>query len=1042
MEREFYFMLNIFLDFTVVLISILTMHIFSTIKSKRDALFQIVTGILFAIGTLVSMLHPLTITKGVFIDSRTVLINLPTMLFGEVAGLIPSFAAIMYRVYAGGAGETGGVLLIVCTYLISLYFYYKKQKNRKITLYQIFISSLIVHITMVALLLIFFYEFFFNLKAILLLLSIVVVYPAITTLLGSIILEAKKWQTLKKETEVRKNFFNTLLDSINEIVVSADTDNKIIFANKKAKKFFKNDKLENTSFKDLIQIYDEHFLPITDKIVEKAQSGENIKLQNCFVKKGVNFIPIEGLLSPLIEEGNEIKGILISFSDIGTKKKKEKLLSDILERISDGIESFDRNWNYTFANKQAVKLLKKKSVEEVIGKNKWKLEPEAMETPFYNACIEAQKTQKPVFMEHFFKPLGKWFENRIYPSKEGITVFFTDITEKKKLEEEINKINKQLKTILQLNSAIIFIWELESRKTLFVSENIESIIGYSKEEAMSDKWWRNIVHPEDLEEATIKSDAIYVDGITNQKFRIYKKDGSIAWIFEKQIMIEDKDTKTKIAYGIWIDITELITIEEKLKEQQRTFIHLFENKFVPMLLIDKEEFRIINANKAACILYGYSKKEFKKLSIEELHTEKPNIKQIMKNLDRGVFYETTHKKANGEKIFVELYGIPFVQNNREYIFVIVHDITDKKRIENELILSESKFFLTFNSSPIATAISDVSTGKLIDVNHAFEKLSGFSKSELIGKTTLELNLWQNPEKRKKIINRIKRDKKIINEKLTFRNKKGKRIHTLFTAFIFQKNSLFSYVIDISNLIKLQSELELKVRERTAKLEQLNEELKEFSRSIAHDLKEPVRTIKNFSELILKDNGLTEKETEKYLEFINTASQSIEIMINELYEYSKLEKTPFTLSKIPLDSILDNVLAMLDSKIKEKKAKITITDELGVVQGNNTLITKVFLNTLENALKFVKEGIHPEITINSKKTKSKITIEITDNGIGIRNEDLNKIFFPFVKLNRENEFEGTGMGLAIAKKAMELMGGTIEIKSELNKGTQVFLTFRI
>ena len=1043
MDKLHYLMFNIFLNFAIILISILLLRILSTKKKDNSFTEKALIGILFAIGTLISMHYPLKMESGVIIDSRTVFINLATILFGEVAGFITTISSIIYRVYLGGAGETGGILLVICAYLISLFFYYNSQKKGEITLRHLFETSLATHITMVALILIFLSEFFQTPSGKLILFSIITVYPITTTLLGAIIMESQKWENLKKETEIQKSYFNTLLNNISEIVISADTDGKITFANKTAKDFFRNKKLNGLDLFQVIKIYDHNENLITDILLDKAQKGESVILKNHFVKKGIHLIPIEGSISPLTQHGNMPIGVLVCFTDIKDKVEKEKLLSEILERISDGIESLDKKWNYTFANKQAAKLLNKNSPEELIGKNKWKLDPEVIGTPFYEACMEAQKTQKPIFMEHHYKPWNKWFENRIYPSKEGTTIFFTDITEKKKLEEEIKKMNEKLNTIFKLNSAVIFIWDLEKKETIFVSENIENILGYTKEEAMGEKWWRNIVHPEDYQQSLSNSDLVYIDKFSNQKFRVFKKDGTLAWIFEKQVMVEDKEKNKRLVYGIWVDITELVEIEEKLKEQREAFYHLFENEFVPMLLIDPNDFKIIDANKAACRLYGYSKKDFcERLNVEDLHFEPINPSNMKQGKEPKMFFETSHKKANGETIYVEIYGIPFVQNGKEYVFAIIHDITDKKNMEDDLIVSESKLFLVFQSSPIATAISSLSNGKFIDVNPAFEKISGFTKNELLGKTSLDLNLWDKPEERAFFIEKLKKEKVIINEKITFRNKQGKKIYTLFTAFILENDLMFSYVIDITKLIKLQSELEIKVRERTKKLEELNEELQEFTQSIVHDLKEPVRTIKNLSELILNSKDIGKKSELDYLKLINSASHLIEEMINELYEYTKLKRETFTLSKVSLDNVINNVLTMLDLKIKETKAKITIENEFGMVYGNNTLLTKVFINILENAIKFSKKDKTPEIKISSKKTRSKITVKITDNGIGIRKEDLNKIFYPFVKVHKDSKIEGIGMGLSIVKKSMELMGGKIEIKSKLNQGTQVFLIFKL
>ena len=1042
MDYFYSLMFNIFLNFAIILVYILSLR-FISLKGERDSLKEkLVSGVLFALGVLITMKYPLKVTEGIFIDSRVIYVILPTLLFGEIPGLFPTATAIIYRAYLGGKGETGGILFVLCAYIISLLFYYYVQKKGKLRYIHIYLTSLVIHIFLIFLMFVFVKEYFSIPYSKSILFLTVIIFPIVTTVMGIFILESQKWELLKNEAEFQKNYLNTLLNNVSEIVISSDTNNKIIFANKNAKNFFNDKKLIGKDCHQIVSIYDKNKKELTETILKKVKNGENIKLKDCFIKKGVRFIPVEGNISPLFEHRGKTTGFLLTFTDIAEKVEKEKLLSEILERISDGVESYDKNWNYTFANDKAAKLLNKKSAIELIGKNKWKLDPEVIGTPFYNACKKAFKTQKPIFMEHHYKPWDRWFENRIYPSENGITVFFSDITDRKKLERQINKMNENMHTIFKLSPAIIFVWDADERKTLFVSDNIERILGYPKEETMQDNWWRGIVLKEDYENALLNSDRVFVDGKSEHQFRVFKKDGSIAWIFEKQIMIKEKEQGKRIVYGTWVDITELVKISEKLKEQQETFKHLFENEYVPMLLIDLSNMKIIDANKAASRLYGYSPKEFReKLSVGDLYKKQSYLDRLKQKNKPIINVETIHKTADGREIFTEMYGIPFSNRGQELAFIIIHDISEKKTLEKELLESESRFYLAFQSSPIATAISTLSEGMFVDVNPAFEKISGYSKQEIIGKTSIQLNFWAKPEERKDFIAKLRKHKVVLNHRVTFQNRKGEKVHSLFTAFILKDDLMFSYLIDITQLIKLQNELEIKVRERTAKLEELNEELKEFTQSLVHDLKEPIRTIKNFSELILKDKEISPSALKKNLSLINSASQQLERMVNELYEYTKIEKSPLTLSKVSLDRAMDNVVNMLQSMIKETNTEIIIPEELGMVYGNSALIIRVLQNLIENAIKFRKEGIKPKIIISSQKTQSTLTLTISDNGKGIKKDYLNKVLFPFVKADNE-ENEGLGMGLAIVKKSMEIMGGKVKIKSKLNQGTQVFLTFRI
>ncbi|HLE90084.1 MAG TPA: PAS domain-containing protein, partial [Anaerolineales bacterium] len=117
-----------------------------------------------------------------------------------------------------------------------------------------------------------------------------------------------------------------------------------------------------------------------------------------------------------------------------TKKKGAHSAADILERISDGFVAFDADMNYTYVNKRGGEMLGRKP-EELIGKNYWKEYPEAKGTPFANAYVRALETQTPILFEDYYAPFERWFENRIYPSKDGLAIFFTEITERKRAEE-------------------------------------------------------------------------------------------------------------------------------------------------------------------------------------------------------------------------------------------------------------------------------------------------------------------------------------------------------------------------------------------------------------------------------------------------------------------------------------------------------------------------------------------------------------------------------------------------------------------------------
>lgn len=248
----------------------------------------------------------------------------------------------------------------------------------------------------------------------------------------------------------------------------------------------------------------------------------------------------------------------------------------------------------------------------------------------------------------------------------------------------------------------------------------------------------------------------------------------------------------------------------------------------------------------------------------------------------------------------------------------------------------------------------------------------------------------------------------------------------------------------------QDNLETKVAERTQELihkneelELRNHELQQFAWVASHDLKEPLRKIATFSRIV-KDKYL--KEDEKAVDYIGRTIRSADRMtqlINDLLNFSLLSATA-NFEKISLNAILNEVVSDLDSTIEDKNATLHI-GQLPVISCVPSQIRQVFQNLILNSLKFCKKDIHPSIEISSELIADKAIdseksddgnfcrIVIKDNGIGFNEEHLDKIFIIFQRLNDRTDYEGTGIGLSIAKKIIDNHNGLITAKSSLGEG---------
>lgn len=234
-------------------------------------------------------------------------------------------------------------------------------------------------------------------------------------------------------------------------------------------------------------------------------------------------------------------------------------------------------------------------------------------------------------------------------------------------------------------------------------------------------------------------------------------------------------------------------------------------------------------------------------------------------------------------------------------------------------------------------------------------------------------------------------------------------------------------------------LEQRVQERTAALEESNADMEAFTYSVSHDLREPVRVLQGFAQILLEDYAdQLDSVGQDFTRRILTSAQRMEALLRDLLSYSHLSRTELVLQRINLNSVVTEVLTQLEVQLHERQAVVTVEEPLLGLMGQHTILVQVVTNLLTNAIKFVARGEKPVVRIWTQKRDQWVRLWVEDQGIGIEPKHQKRIFQVFERLHGTEVYPGTGIGLAIVRRGVERMGGQVGVESALAQGSRFWI----
>jgi len=667
-----------------------------------------------------------------------------------------------------------------------------------------------------------------------------------------------------------------------------------------------------------------------------------------------------------------------------------------------------------------------------------------------------------------------------------------ELHERKKIEKSLRETETLYRTLVEQTSVVTYRdFPDVNGATIYISPQIETLLGYSLNEWQENPTiWKRLTHPDDLPKVLAEIENYIASGKrTKIEYRMQALDGQWIWVQDESIVIKDDSGTPQYVHGVLIDITERKQAEEKV--QQREAI-LSSVAFTAQQLLKESNWReeiqgilarLGEATRAShvYIFENHPGTDGSALSSQKYEWVAPGIKPDM---DNPVYQNSRLSPSPGlEDWYANLStGIPFYGSGKQYprywkrvfdergvktlldVPIFVNDqwwgiigfddyvnempwsqaeidalvaaagnlgvAIERQQSDKALRASEEKFQLAFHRTFVPMVISRAHDQIILDVNEAFCKGAGYSRDEAVGKTAVELNLWANQEDQLKHEAVLAKQGYAGEFKAEFRRKSGETGVALISAIMIllgEEPCFLHTVYDISKIDQLVNELRTK-----------NEELQNFTYTVSHDLKAPLITISGFLGYLEEDaqKGDLDKVRKDSLR-INEAVAKMQRLLSELLELSRIGRLMNLPQNVPFGDIVQEALRLVEGRLEANQVKVQVEAGLPNVNGDRVRLVEVVQNLVDNAAKFMGDQKNPTIEIGTITENDETVFLVRDNGIGIEPEQHERIFGLFNKLDTHSD--GTGIGLTLVKRIVDVHGGKIWLESGVGKGTTFFFT---
>jgi PAS domain S-box-containing protein len=734
-------------------------------------------------------------------------------------------------------------------------------------------------------------------------------------------------------------------------------------------------------------------------------------------------------------------------------RASEAELRLITDNVPAIISYLDADLRYRFINQRFTEMFGLRT-QDVYGKHL----REVFGEDIYHA-VEAHVAKtlsgNPVTLERSQTlPDGKvgHFESRLIPhfsetkSVDGLYSLTLDITEQKGVRDQLHLAASVFDGVAE------GVVTTDAERTIVaVNAAFSKITGYSPEESVgrTPKFLASGLHDAQFFEHLW--DSITRTGHWEGEILDRRKNGEIFPAWASISAVKDERGKVIQYVDIFSDISESKQADQRLCESETRFRTLLE--VAPEPIVVHVDGRYVYANPTALKMLGARSLDAI-LGKEALFLVHPDsLDMVRERLAKHLRGEPVPSRVeqrwvrfDGTPVEVEVTTVPFVFDGKPAVHVMARDITERKRGEAQQRLATG----VFDNAAEGILITD-KDNNILSVNRAFTEITGYSPEEAIGRNPRMLSSgWQSGTFYDAMWKTIRETGRWQGE-VWDRRKDGRPYCELLSIAVIRDDkgkiaqhcAIFSDITKLklteAELMALNAELEERVAQRTAALDQANKELESFSYSVSHDLRAPLRHISGFSAIVLKENeGKLDEVSVDYLKRINAAGERMRVLIDDLLALSRVSRQELHKRDFDFSELAGQVVNSLAKAHPERRVRVTIKPEMKA-HADPGLVRIVLENLIGNAWKFTSRANEPAIEVGLEERDGETVYYVRDNGAGFDMKYAGKLFGAFQRLHTPAEFEGTGIGLSIVQRIVARHGGRIWAEAEAGKGATFHFT---